>query len=233
MARKKKEDGESSNAPVIQDDIDFYYIEFCKLHGIKDIYKVPSTQFVAALIYINTHYIKPNRIIYNGAIEGYRYNLFAIDQLADRYIYMNYIYNQPITLIGFSHFSGIGYDYICRWKNDTNFISIDPSCDVYSKYIYSGYVPGDVQEKKRVTISYKSIYEKLISNQINNADLLAIYKSGVNSIAWANRVHDKHDKDKDNNKPVFDMISAADSLGIADKLHVLEDKKATGDNKKV
>jgi hypothetical protein len=225
MARRKKaeDNTEVNNNPVIQDDIDYYFIEFCNMHNIKDIYKIPSTQFVAALIYINHKYIRPNRIIYNNALAGYKYNLLAIDQLVDRFLYMSYMYNQPITLLNFSHFSGIGYEYICRWKNDNNVFVIDLLDCTDNKYIYNikNLLPG----KNKLTISYKSMYEKLISNQINNADLLASYKSGVNSIAWANRVHERHDKDRNNNKPVFDMVSAADSLGIADKLHALEDKK--------
>ena len=56
MARRKKVEDSTeanNNNPIIHDDIDFYFYEFCQLHNIKDIYKIPSTQFVAALIYIN------------------------------------------------------------------------------------------------------------------------------------------------------------------------------------
>ena len=225
MARRKKVEDSTeanNNNPIIQDDIDFYFYEFCQLHNIKDIYKIPSTQFVAALIYINNKYIRPNRIVYNNALSGYKYNLLAIDQLVDRFLYMSYIYNQPITLLNFSHFSGIDYQYICTWKQDKNTITIDLLDSSNNKYIYNKELPPG---KKTLTISYHNIYEKLVDNQINNADLLASYKSGVNSIAWANRVHDRHDKDRNNNQPVFDMVSAADSLGISDKIQALEDRK--------
>lgn len=229
MARRKKEnDNNINSSPIINDDIDFYFIEFCNSHNIKDIYKMPNLQFMAALIYINHKYIKPNRIIYTGAIDGYRYNLFTIDCLANRYIYMTYIYNQPLSLLGFSHLTGIGYQYICRWKNISDAITIDLS--FYSgkndnTYIYNEYMADLPPGKKTLTISYKTIYEKLVDNQIKNADLLAIQKTGVNSIAYANRVHDRHDSRKNDNQHVFDMLTAADSLGIADKVQALEDRK--------
>lgn len=227
MSRKKKDNTELNSDPVITDNIDFYFIEFCKTHNIKDIYKVPNLQFMGALIYINTNYIKPNRIIYNGAIDGYRYNLFTIDCLADRYIYMCYIYNQPLSLLGFSHLSGVGYEYICRWKNNIDSISIDISNFDNSENvnIYNNYMMTLPPGKKVVTISYKSIYEKLITNQVKNADLLAIQKTGVNSIAYANRVHDRHDNRKDNQQPVFDILSVAETLGISDKIQSITDKK--------
>lgn len=225
MARKKKTEQENNtdNSNICNDDIDFYFLEFCNIHGIKDIYKVPATQYAAALIYINKKYIKPNRILYKNALQGYKYNIIAIDLLIDKFLYMNYIYNQPLTILNFSLFSGIPYKYIISWKYDNNSISIDllegSNIDIYNSLM--DVAPG----KKRVTYKYRDLYEKLISNQINNADLLAIQKSGVNSIAWSNRVHEKHDKTRDNSKPVFDMLSVADSLGISDKLQGIEGKK--------
>lgn len=226
MARKKKEDNtELNNNTVIQDDIDYYFIEFCNLHNIKDIYKIPPTQFVAALIYINHKYIRPNRIIYNTGPERYQFNLLAINALADKYLYMTYIYNQPITLLNFSHFTGINYDYICRWQYYDNNIIIDikEKEKENNSYIYNIYDSGGAAGK--VTISYLSIYRKIVHNQLNNADLLAIQKTGVNSLAWSNRVHDKHDQKKDTSGPVFDIITAAESLGISGKIAALTDKK--------
>lgn len=229
MARRKKIENDNDNninsSPVITDDIDYYFIEFCNSHNIKDIYKMPSTQFVAALIYINSKYIKPNRILYTDALQGYKYNILSVDLLADRFIYMTYIYNQPLTLLNFSHFSGIAYKYIINWKYDDNSIVIDCSNSAYKNYIYNSNNADLQTGKGKVTISYKGIYEKLVNNTINIADMLANYKSGVNSIAWSNRIHDRYDNRKDNNKPVFDAISMAESLGISDKIQALETKK--------
>ena len=235
MARKKKteDNTELNNNTVIQDDIDYYFIEFCNLHNIKDIYKIPAPQYVAALIYINHKYIKPNRIIYNTGPERYKYNLFAIDMLADRFLYMSYIYNQPITLLNFSHFSGINYSYICTWKHENVYITIDPTKEKEKEYIYKYNINNSAGRGGVVTIGYKQIYEKLISNQINNADMLVHYKGGVNSIAWSNRVHDKHDNRKDDGGPVFDIITAAESLGISGKIAALTDKKSDNNNNKV
>lgn len=237
MARKKKTDDNTEsnniNNPVINDDIDFYFIEFCNIHNIKDIYKIPAPQYVAALIYINHKYIKPNRIIYNTGPERYKYNLLAINALADKLIYMSYIYNQPITLLSFSHFSGINYSYICTWKHENIVITIDLNKEKEKEYIYKYNIDNSAARGGVVTIGYKQIYEKIVHNQIHNADLLAVYKSGVNSIAYANRVHDRYDGRKDTSGPAFDMIAAAESLGISGKIAALTDKKSDNNNNKV
>lgn len=235
MARKKKiENDNNINSPVITDNIDYYFLEFCNSHNIKDPYKIPTTQYAASLMYINKHYIKPNKVLLLEKYSHGKYNLFAVDALADKYIYMCHVYNQPIMLMHFSYLSNIDYEYFSTWQHDNNIISLDMYKDnniyKYNSVVSNGsnvdlYSNSGLTDGKRVTISRQKIYQKLVNSAIYISDSIALYKSGVNSIAYSNRVHERFDKTRNNNVPVFDAITTAESLGITDKIQALEDRK--------
>ena len=244
MARKRKESNNQTNIDyqnIIHDNIDYYFFEFCNVHGLEDPHKITNSQFKAALIYINNHVFRNDKsLLYKN---GNTLDLFKVNALCDRYIYLSYSYNQPVNLMGFSLISGINYTNMCMWYNNTKPMYINESdllsADVYinnindcnndNKYNSNGAVAGS--NGKMVTISRQAIYEKIINHNISSADSIALSKSGVNSIAYANRVHDKYSKRK-RSIDTFIPGSIADRLGISADVKALEDKNKRENKRK-
>ena len=105
------ENGESQDAEqtveVFENEIQMYLSMFCESNAIESEYDILPSQWNAALSYIYKHVIKPNPdILTIPHTVSNSYNINAVDDLLEMYIYMCYCHNQEISIKGFCLLSG-------------------------------------------------------------------------------------------------------------------------------
>lgn len=142
-----------------------YLSTFCLDNKIDDEYDIYPSMWNAALKYIYNNIFKPNPNILRpkGTING-AYNLVAVNDVLDIYIYKCFVHNQEISLAGFCLFTGITRDVIYNWgKSKTR-------CVIYKDL--KGNVLTNVQVSKLKEGEYieelstlaKDIFEKIKDN---------------------------------------------------------------------
>lgn len=103
---------------VFENEIQMYLSMFCESNAIESEYDILPSQWNAALSYIYKHVIKPNPdILTIPHTVSNSYNINAVDDLLEMYIYMCYCHNQEISIKGFCLLSGISRDTIHSWGN--------------------------------------------------------------------------------------------------------------------
>ena len=121
---------------IFENDIDFYFNEFCKIENIEDMKKEPQPTFYAALMYVCKHCFKgTDRLRLKNAFPNYHnnnynnqysnlnnsncnaYNYIYLDSIADYYIYICNKYNKICTISGYSKLTGISESVISSWGN--------------------------------------------------------------------------------------------------------------------
>lgn len=128
---------------VFENEIQMYLSMFCESNAIESEYDILPSQWNAALSYIYKHVIKPNPdILTIPHTVSNSYNINAVDDLLEMYIYMCYCHNQEISIKGFCLLSGISRDTIHSWGN-SNTISIA------------------VYNLRQFLIAAKSVFEKM------------------------------------------------------------------------
>lgn len=196
------------NVEVYADDIDMAISEYLEERGIKSARDLTSSMWAACLKYV---YV---RVFKNGSLlkcrnaktdKPYEYDLDRVLSLVDRYIFLCNDNNKRIAVQHFCILSGIDKSTISLWAND-----LRRSGDKRAKQIYMMLMDGSVQA----------------------ADDMMISKNGVNSIAYANRIHDNYDAfmSKQESVTALDMHDLGERLGISDKLKALPDKGKPADN---
>lgn len=204
---------------IYDSEIESYIIDFLDSKGIEDYGKITSMQWAAALMYTYDHTFKHDKAAlmtdrqYNDG-----YNIFAVNALCDKYIYLCYSYGQRICIEHFSFLSGIARDTLYRWRDDNKRIYIY-NCSGDSKEGISG-IGGN---RDRLTISRADIFKKLVENTMVSADDIMLSKSGVNSIAYRNAVQERYNSRRQDQRKTYDAGNIALQLGITDKLASLPD----------
>lgn len=137
---------------VFENDIDVYLKLFCEEQGIEDMRTAPQSVWNAALIYIKKHVFNVPRILkISKPLEGYinntdidnnayklnnsncnAYDINKINSICDYYIYMCYMYDKSISIMGFSKLTGINQDTIHDWGNKINKLST-AGYEIYQK----------------------------------------------------------------------------------------------------
>lgn len=131
---------------VFENDIQLYLTMFCEEQGIKDMRAASQSVWNAALMYIKRHVFNDKSILKTSApLEGYSnnniylnnsncnsYNIDKVDSICNYYIYICYMYEKEISIMGFSKLTGINQDTIHDWGNEVNKLST-MGCEIYKK----------------------------------------------------------------------------------------------------
>lgn len=130
------------NMDVFENDVDKYLQLFLEEQGIEDMRSEPQNVWSSALMYIQKHVFKNNKMLkMTTPPEGYRsndysnqysnlnqsncnaYDLEKVKHVCDIYIYECMLYDKIPTQQGFVYMTGITADTICRWKKDSSVLS--------------------------------------------------------------------------------------------------------------
>lgn len=131
---------------VFEDDIQLYLTAFCEEQGIEDMRQASQSVWNAALMYIKRHVFNDKSILKMSApLEGYSnnniylnnsncnsYDISKVDNICNYYIYICYMHEKEISIMGFSKLTGINQDTIHDWGNEVNKLSTT-GCEIYKK----------------------------------------------------------------------------------------------------
>ena len=219
---------DSEGLEIYQDDIDLYLQEYIDSRGL-DRNKIPSTQWAAALMFVNAHTFRRDKssLLRSNGHTPYEYDLFAVSRLIDRYIYLCMDYNQRVCIAHFCYLSGIDDNTVYNWRSDNRRVFIynigSDSSAIDIDLMSSGVVDSSMMDSAKLTICPMDLYKKLIQNTIVSADDLVLSKAGVNSIAYRNAVMERYSSRAAENVQALDVGSIADQLGITGDVALLGD----------
>lgn len=149
----------SNNIEIVENDIDFYFQEYCEKYKIDDMKKENQNVFNACLMYIAKNLFKGTGIFkYNPNINN-EYDISKLNILCDYYIEMCGTYGKEVSLHGFAKLSAIDTSTFFKWGANS-------SCEGFHLY--------------------KRICEE---NENSNNDLLSSGKNPVGIIARLNHRH--------------------------------------------
>lgn len=136
---------------VFENDITLYLKLFCEENGIEDMAKESQGRWNAALMYINRKvFIDKSVLKLSRSLNGYinnnynnqhsninnsncnAYDIDKVNSICDIYIYLCYMYDKEISIMGFSKLTGINPDTIHDWGNNINKLSTS-GYDIYKK----------------------------------------------------------------------------------------------------
>ena len=137
---------QEQTAEVFENDIALYLKMFCEEQGIEDMRQASQSVWNAALMYIKRHVFNDKSILKMSApLEGYSnnniylnnsncnsYDISKVDNICNYYIYICYMYEKEISIMGFSKLTGINQDTIHDWGNEVNKLSTT-GCEIYKK----------------------------------------------------------------------------------------------------
>lgn len=164
---------------VFENDIQMYLSMFCEECGIENEYDMFPAQWNAALKYIQKKVFKnhPEKLTTPHTVSN-AYNLDAVNEVLDIYIFMCYSHNQEISMAGFTFLTGISRDTIYTWGNSN-----------YRSYVYKD-LEGNVIKTaisnlkegeyiKEPSTAALDIYKKIVEN--NEESLVALMKDRRNN----------------------------------------------------
>lgn len=222
-------DTELNTNEIVKGDIEYYIDLFCQEYDIEK-KSIRPQEWTALLSYIYNNYIHPSNVlrIQLDKIPYTRYNYFMVDKLLDKYINLCNIYNQSITILGFSKLSNISTETIYRWRDDKqrNTIFINPNGSLCNNMDLIN--SSSDNRLSQVTISPSDIYKKLVSNIEQNINDMVIdsKRRGVGAIVRYNRFYETHSTtEKDTDTKLIDSSELAKQLGIDSQLLAIQDKK--------
>lgn len=137
---------QEQTAEVFENDIALYLKIFCEEQGIEDMRQASQSVWNAALMYIKRHVFNDKSILKMSApLKGYSnnniylnnsncnsYDIDKVDGICNYYIYICYMYEKEISIMGFSKLTGINQDTIHDWGNEVNKLSTT-GCEIYKK----------------------------------------------------------------------------------------------------
>lgn len=165
---------------VFENEIQMYLSMFCESNAIENEYDILPSQWNAALSYIYKHVIKPNPdILTIPHTVSNSYNINAVDDLLEMYIYMCYCHNQEISIKGFCLLSGISRDTIHSWGNSNTraYIYKDLQGNIISDIAVNNLKEGEYIKEPSTAAS--DIYKKLVEN--NEESLVCLLKDRRNN----------------------------------------------------
>lgn len=130
-----------------------YLTMFCEEQGIENIRAASQSVWNAALMYIKRHVFSDSGVLkLSVPLEGYvnnnytadnniyklnnsncnAYDIDKVNGICNYYIYLCYMYEKEISIMGFSKLTGINQDTIHDWGNESNRLST-AGCDIYKK----------------------------------------------------------------------------------------------------
>ena len=168
------------NDDVFENDIVANLKLFCEENNFENVFDIFPSQWNAALDYIYKRVIKnnPDLLTIPHTISN-SYNLYAVNELLDIYIYMCYLHNQEISISGFCKLSGISRDTIHSWGNNNtrSYIYKDLQGNIIDDIAISNLKDGEYVKEPSATAS--DIYKKIVEN--NEESLVCLLKDRRNN----------------------------------------------------
>ena len=190
----------NNDIEIYADDIDLALAEYVETRNIEDERKMTSSMWAACMQFIGDRLFKNGNLLRGkNQWNNNPYDLDKVLALVDKYSFLCRDHNQRICQAHFCLLSGVDRTTINLWANELR-------------------RSGDPRAKK--------IYETLMENGMTAAEDIALSKSGINSIAYANNYREKYNeyKGKQKDNSVLNMDSLAVRLGISADLQALPDK---------
>ena len=186
-------------------DIESYIVAYLDDLGI-DHTKVPASIWAAALQDTYRKTFKRNkRALISGKAANVDYNIIAVSELLDEYIYLCCKYIQRTSVIHFSYLSGIRVSTLYSWKNDNRRV-----------YIYNnGSGIDSVDCLEGLTISRMDVFQRLQQSELMTVTDLMLSRSGVQYIALFNDTKERLTARQDTGPALLDVSSLAAGLGIS------------------
>lgn len=147
------EEVQEQTQEVFESDMRMYLTMFCEEQGIEDMRTASQSVWNAALMYIKRHVFSDSSILkLSKPLDGYinnsytadnniyklnnsncnAYDINKVDDICNYYIYLCYMYEKEISIMGFSKLTGINQDTIHDWGKDSNKLST-AGCEIYKK----------------------------------------------------------------------------------------------------
>lgn len=144
---------QEQTAEVFENDIAMYLRLFCEEQHIEDMTKEPQSRWNAAMMYIRRHVFNDSSVLkISKPLDGYinnnytddkkiynlnnsncnAYDIDKVKYVCDYYIYLCYVYDKEISIMGFSKLTGINQDTIHDWGNNANRLSTS-GCEIYKR----------------------------------------------------------------------------------------------------
>lgn len=137
---------------VFENDIDMYLKLYCEEHDIKDMKKESQGVWNSALMYIKRHvFSNPRDLKRTTPLNGYTNNNYSdnehsklnysncnaydtdkLNAICDYYIFICYMYDKEVSIMGFSKLIGIPRETIQQWGRDDRKLST-ASFSIYEK----------------------------------------------------------------------------------------------------
>ncbi len=176
----RKTQKQEQDFEVYENDISMYLAMYCENIGAESEYDMFPSQWNAALKYIYNNIFKyhPDILTIPHTVSN-SYNLNAVNELLDIYIFMCYSHNQEISIQGFSFLSGISRDTIHNWGNDNTrgYIYRDLQGNEIKGIAISNLKEGEYTKEPSTVAS--DIYKKLVEN--NEESLVCLMKDRRNN----------------------------------------------------
>ena len=166
---------DSDNISSLVYDIESYIVAYLDDLGV-DHDKVPASIWAAALQDTYRKTFKRNKkALVSGKASNTDYNIIAVSELLDEYIYLCCKYIQRTSIIHFSYLSGIRVSTLYSWKNDSRRV-----------YIYNSSGIDGVDCLEGLTISRMDLFQRLQQSELMTVTDLMLSRSGVQYIALFN-----------------------------------------------
>jgi len=172
---------------VYEDDITLYIAEYMESREIEDTRKLTSSMWAACLLYVHDRLFKNDNPLRQKGTRNHSYNLPLVQELLEKYIGLCCDHNQRICIDHFSLLSGIPKQTISYWATD---------------------------QRRAGDSRAKAIYNRLVEASLMAADDLMLSRSGVNSIAYRNAVHDRYENRPKPQETGVNLPDLATRLGI-------------------
>lgn len=127
-------EGQNEPLEVFESDIELYLKIFCEKQEIKDLRAMPQSVWNACLMFIRKNVFPKgsNRLkdhnIYNNSNNNIqsnynKYNYNLVNDVLDIYIYLCFMYDKEISIIGFSNLTGIDSETLQDWGREGSRLS--------------------------------------------------------------------------------------------------------------
>lgn len=144
---------------IFENDIEFYFNEFCEKYDIDDMSQETQNRFNGCMMYIGKYLFRNTDKLKVKPNINNQYDISKLNVLFNIYIELCTVYSKEVSINGFSKLSCIEYQTFLDWGKN-------PSCAGFG--------------------IYKKLLQE---NENSNSDLLSSGKNPVGIMARLNHVH--------------------------------------------
>ena len=216
----------------IFDTIDYYLSEYCETRNIENEYSIPDQQFSAALIYIYNHLFRIDKSILFIPPLYMEYNLYRLNLLCDKYIYLCFDHNQKVSISGFCLLTGMTRQTIYDWKNNDSrtYIYLDNQNNIIGITRNKTSISNNMECSKILTYRGTDIYNKLLeSEETALHDRLTEKKRNPMTTLPAWNLFQTKKQQRKQSTITYNQDDIASQLGISEQIALISDTSSTKD----